>query len=94
MADISIPGTELEAAHAAMVRVVSFIDSERIPGDLDSMLGPGPLAGAARQFDSRWGDGRFQLKKQCTEIRKAIDQVLQGFGETDANSAAALEGGR
>lgn len=94
MVDIRIPGEELEAAHAAMGDVISFVDSERIPGDLESMLGPGLLADAARRFDSRWGDGRFQLKKQCTEIRKAIDQVLQGFGETDESSAAALAGGQ
>lgn len=94
MADISIPGEELAAAHAAMGDVITFIDSERIPGDLETMLGPGLLADAARSFDSRWDDGRFQLKKQCIEIRKAIDQVQQGFNDTDASSSAALEGGQ
>ncbi len=91
MPDIVIPGEQLEQTEQALTRTLDFIKSERIPGDLNRILGDGPLADAARNFDSRWADGREQLERQCTDVRKAIDQIMDGFGQTDTQSSESLQ---
>jgi len=93
MAEIVVPGEELEAASEALTRTLAFVDSERIPGDIDAILGGGSLSDAARRFDADWSDGRFQLRKQGKAINEAIEKIQRGFGDTDVNTANSLREG-
>ncbi|WP_326550666.1 hypothetical protein [Micromonospora sp. NBC_01813] len=95
MSQITVPGDELEEASQALARMLTFVesgrDSDRFGGDITEMFGPGRVADAARGFDRRWDDGRFQLTRQTKDIRDSIDQILEGFARVDQDSASALD---
>ncbi|AXI77404.1 hypothetical protein [Peterkaempfera bronchialis] len=91
MADIRIPGDELEQVSQALGFVLDHIDTGNSGVDLDRALGY-PLIHQGNHFESRWSDGRFQLNKQCTTIKKAVDDILTQFKDTDDQAAAHLDG--
>ncbi|MDP9792708.1 hypothetical protein J2S43_001220 [Catenuloplanes nepalensis] len=91
MAEIVVPGTALEEASAALSEMLTFVDSDRIPGDILTAFGSDAIGEAARDFDGRWGDGRFQLKRQGEDIRESIEQIRSGFQKIDDDAAASLE---
>lgn len=91
MAEINIPGDELEEVSRALAFVLEHIDISSARVDLGRAVGPG-LIGPAENFENRWGDGRFQLRREAEEIRSKIDQILETFKQVDDAAGAGLEG--
>ncbi|MEV0625826.1 hypothetical protein ACI2LC_11830 [Nonomuraea wenchangensis] len=91
MAEINIPGDELEEVSRALAFVLEHIDISSARVDLGRAVGPG-LIDQAENFENRWGDGRFQLRREAEEIRSQIDQILETFKQADDAAGASLEG--
>ncbi|WP_033341142.1 hypothetical protein [Catenuloplanes japonicus] len=91
MAEIVVPGAALEDASTALSEMLTFVDSDRIPGDIEAAFGSDVVGDAARDFDRRWGDGRFQLKRQGEDIRESIEQIRTAFQQIDEDAVASLE---
>lgn len=89
MADINIPGAELEEVSRSLGFVLDHIDTTASGIDIDQAVGY-PLAHPAEHFERRWRDGRAQLHRQCSDVKKAIDQILEQFGKTDDQAASNL----
>jgi hypothetical protein len=91
MADIKIPGSELEEVSRSLGFVLDNIDTDKSGIDLDRAVGY-PLVDQGDNFERRWEDGREQLHRQCDAIKKAVDQILEQFKDTDDKAVAHLEG--
>ncbi|QIQ06459.1 hypothetical protein [Streptomyces liangshanensis] len=89
MADIFIPGDELDDARQALSFVLDHIDIQANEFDFPAMFGPG-LRNAAQNFDDKWNDGRERLQKQVKEIKKAMDSIADEFAKTDNDAASNL----
>jgi hypothetical protein len=84
MADIYVPGDELQTANDQLGRVLALIDAGGRPADLATALGNSPdVLDAAQLFDDRWSDGRYQMSKEGTEISDKITECLDAFTSTD-----------
>ncbi|MEU1513333.1 hypothetical protein ABZ490_14445 [Streptomyces sp. NPDC005811] len=89
MANISIPKTALDEVSASLSFVIDHIDIGEVHIDFDRALGY-PLVDAARTFENRWSDGRFQIQREAKGIRDAVAKIVEQFTETDNNAAANL----
>ncbi len=93
MAEVRIPGDELESAATNMERVLELLGPTTKPPGLAEMLGEGTeVLRAARDFENRWDDGQVQLEQEAGDIQKALKQVLEAFTTADNQAADALEG--
>jgi hypothetical protein len=86
---VRVPGAELEELGALLSRVAQFVDDETKVNVLDEAVGP-PLQEPAQNFEDRWTDGRYQLRKQCEELAEIIKTILDTFADTDNKVAAPL----
>jgi len=93
MSVIDVPGGELERVHDLLRRTKELMDSASIRsmGAVVDTLGQRELEGAAREFEKRWGDGRYVLAKDLDGVRDAAKAVADAFWETDEQTVAALE---
>ncbi|MEU9605580.1 hypothetical protein [Streptomyces sp. NPDC048057] len=89
MAEIDMPGAEVESMGALLARVMELIET-RASGFDAVAVGP-PLAAAGREFDERWNDGRFQLKRECKALREGCEAIVKGFADADKEMASALK---
>ncbi|MET8001624.1 hypothetical protein [Nonomuraea glycinis] len=92
MSDIFVPGDALDEVSRSLTVVLDNIDTAAGGVDLNAVLGY-PLIDAANNFEGRWSDGRIQLKRQCEEIREAVDQIRTVMQDTDDKAAASLDNG-
>ncbi|SDT54736.1 hypothetical protein [Actinoplanes derwentensis] len=92
--DVNIPGDELREAREMLTFVHDFIDIGRNTFDFDAAFGRDELRGAAQNFEKRWDDGRFQVKRQVVGIRDAIGNILDSFEKTDRDAVQNLDDGR
>lgn len=92
MSDIFVPGDALDEVSRSLALVLDNIDTTAGGVDLNAVLGY-PLIDAANNFEGRWADGRTQLKRQCKEIRDAVDQIRTVMQDTDDKAAASLDKG-
>ncbi|MER5768558.1 hypothetical protein [Streptomyces sp. NPDC001985] len=88
MAEIEIPGDELERMARLLGRVMELVET-RASGFDAAAVGP-PLAASGGTFDERWNDGRFQLKRNCTSLKDACEAVVKGFTDADNEMASSL----
>jgi hypothetical protein len=95
MADINIPGDDIESARDNMQQVLSLFDNPVTAlGNIDEALGnDGLVTGAAKDFDKRWSDGRTQLKDEGKSIIDALTKVIDTFTDTDNQTAGQLTSG-
>lgn len=84
MADIVIPGEDLQDAADAMRRVLVNINLKRSSADFTRVVGP-PVRDAAENFEDRWDSGRKQLRQECDDILETIDMILESFAKIDNN---------
>ncbi|MGW3786521.1 hypothetical protein ACWD5Z_18205 [Micromonospora chokoriensis] len=93
MSVIDVPGTELMRVHDLLQRTRELMDSSpiRSMGPVVDTLGQRELEGAAREFEKRWGDGRYVVAKDLEGVRDAAKAVADAFRETDDQTAASLE---
>ncbi|MDX3854568.1 hypothetical protein [Streptomyces sp. AK02-01A] len=90
MADIFIPGSEMDEVRQSLGFVLDNIDIGNAKIDFGRALDY-PLEGAASHFEKKWGDGRTQLKKQASGIEEAIDNIMDSFNKTDNDAVSNLE---
>ncbi|MDX3053967.1 hypothetical protein PV394_02235 [Streptomyces sp. NE06-03E] len=91
--DVSIPGDELREAQDMLGVVHDLIDIGRNTFDFDAAFGRELSRGGARNFESRWEDGKFQLKRQIVGVKDAIGSIVDAFEKTDQDAAAHLDDG-
>lgn len=93
MTEINIPGDELQTASNNMQQVLQLFDnsSTSVP-NLEIALGISDtlVSKTAKNFDSRWNDGRSQLKDEGQKIIDAMNKIISTFTDTDNNLAANL----
>lgn len=92
MAEINVPGDEIDAAARNIQQVIDLFDSTStdVPS-LRQALGNDPkVTDAAENFKDRWDDGRTQLRDEGADIIDALKQVLQQFTDTDNQAADSL----
>ncbi|TQJ47349.1 hypothetical protein OHU34_36550 [Streptomyces sp. NBC_00080] len=89
MADIFIPGTELDEVRRSLGTVMDNIDTGNAGIDFERALGS-PLVDAARNFENRWVDGRTQVRREAKGIRDAAEDINDQFTQTDNDAAANL----
>jgi hypothetical protein len=91
VADIKIPGEELEKAHGDLEKVLTLLEAGGRPLDLDGALGgAADVLGAAQAFDDRWKDGRWVISQDGRELQKKVRQVLDAFQKTDDDLTADM----
>jgi hypothetical protein len=95
MADINIPGDDIESARDNMRRVLDLFDSSATSrSSLAEALGnDGLVLDAANDFDDRWSDGRTQLRDEGKAIIDALTKVIDTFTDTDGNVGDQLTSG-
>ncbi|MGY5032977.1 hypothetical protein ACWC9U_19200 [Streptomyces sp. 900116325] len=92
--DVNIPVSELRQVQQMLSFVHDSIDIDRNTFNFETAFGPELARGAAQNFEDRWNDGKFRLKKQVGEIKDAIDNILETMAKTDQDAAAQLGGGQ
>ncbi|MFE3093031.1 hypothetical protein ACFXG1_04310 [Streptomyces sp. NPDC059248] len=90
MAEIDMPGAEVERMAQLIGRVMELVDTRSAGFDAVA-VGP-PLAAAGRDFDDAWSDGRFQLKRECKGLKEGCEAIVKGFADADREMAATLKG--
>jgi hypothetical protein len=95
VADINIPGDQIESARDNMRQVMNLLDSSTTSlSNIDQALGNDKVTtDAAQNFDDRWSDGRTQLKDEGNNIADSLDKVIQAFTDTDNQTGGELTGG-
>ena len=89
--DVYIPGDELTELSSLLGGVLNLIDTDRGAVATPEVVG-WPMTRAAANFDDKWGDGRYQLRKESKALKEAADQILQAFGDADNQAADSLSG--
>lgn len=92
MADIFIPGDELDEARRALGFVQDHIDLGQGTFDFDRAFGR-DLSGSAANFERKWKDGKGELIKQLEQIKGAMDSIMDSFQKTDQDAASRLSSG-
>jgi hypothetical protein len=91
--EISIPGDELDTASSNLQQVLQlFGDSTTSTENLEAALGASDtlVLGTAKNFESRWGTGRSQIKEDGQNLINAIKKINSTFTDTDNNLANNL----
>ncbi|MEU5976850.1 hypothetical protein [Streptomyces sp. NPDC047315] len=91
MAEIDMPGTEVQSMGELLGRVMDLIETRSAGFDAVA-VGP-PLAAAGSNFDDRWNDGRFQLKRECKTLKDGCEAIVKAFADADKEMASALKEG-
>ena len=93
MTEINIPGDELDTASSNLQNVLQlFGDSTTSTENLEAALGAADtlVSGTAKDFESKWGTGRSQIKEDGQNLINAINKINSTFTETDNNLANNL----
>ncbi|MEV7289129.1 hypothetical protein AB0O01_32050 [Streptomyces sp. NPDC093252] len=88
MAEIFVPGEEVERVGALLARVMGLIDTQN--SGFDARAVGAPMVNAGLEFDRSWDDGRVRLKKNCTALKDACDVVLKSFRDLDTDMGNQL----
>ncbi len=95
MADIQIPGDDIESARDNMRQVMDLFDSSNTTqANIAAATGNDKLVtDAAHHFDKRWKDGHTQLKDEGQAIIDALTKVIDTFTDTDNQIGDQLTAG-
>jgi hypothetical protein len=95
MSNIFIPGDDIESARDNMRQVLSLFDSEATSASqiAQALGGDKNITQAGHHFDSRWSDGRTQLKNEGKSIIDALTKVIDTFTDTDNQMGSQLTSG-
>lgn len=92
MADVFIPGDDLEQASQSLGTIQDNIDIGTGNFNFDLAFGSrGRMRQAAGNFERAWKDGRTQLKDQIGQIKKGMDQIVDAVTQTDQGLGDSLE---
>ncbi|MEV4426213.1 hypothetical protein ACN9M0_31210 [Streptomyces sp. R-07] len=90
MAEIDMPGDEVERLGALLRRVVELIDTKP-SGFTAEDVGP-PLARSGGNFDDEWNDGRTQVKRNTKDLTNACEAIVKAFDDFDRQMGDSLKG--
>ncbi|MFJ2770615.1 hypothetical protein [Streptomyces sp. NPDC087300] len=91
MAEIEMPGDEVERLGALLRQVMDLIDTKPT-GFSAADVGP-PLESSGTNFDDEWKDGRVQVKRNSKELRDACESIVKAFADFDDQMGASLKEG-
>ncbi|MFJ2022323.1 hypothetical protein ACIODW_00740 [Streptomyces sp. NPDC087897] len=91
MAEIEMPGDEVQRLGELLGRVVELIDT-RPSGYNPADVGP-PLVRPGSDFDDAWKDGRVQVKRNSKDLKDGCDAIVKAFAEFDAQMGSSLKEG-
>ncbi|MEU9317363.1 hypothetical protein [Streptomyces sp. NPDC048295] len=91
MAEIEMPGDEVQRLGELLGRVVDLIDT-RPSGYNPADVGP-PLVRPGTNFDDAWKDGRVQVKRNSKDLKEGCDAIVKAFAEFDTKMGSALKKG-
>ncbi|MEU6357820.1 hypothetical protein ABZ896_52480 [Streptomyces sp. NPDC047072] len=90
MTQINMPGEEVERLGVLLRRVIELIDTQASgfsPADVGL-----PLVRSGGEFDDRWNDGRFQLKRDSKDLKDACEAIVKAFADADQEMGRSLRG--
>ncbi|MFD8013578.1 hypothetical protein [Streptomyces sp. NPDC058955] len=90
MAEIEMPGDEVERLGGLLRRVVELIDT-RPSGFTAEDVGP-PLVRPGSNFDEQWNDGRTQVKRNTKDLQDACEAIVKAFDDFDRQMGESLKG--
>ncbi|MFL9680705.1 MULTISPECIES: hypothetical protein [Streptomyces] len=90
MAEIDMPGDEVERLGGLLRRVVELIDTKP-SGFTTEDVGP-PLARSGGNFDDEWKDGRAQVKRNTKDLTDACEAIVKAFDDFDRQMGDSLKG--
>ncbi|MFG3296860.1 hypothetical protein ACGF3G_49840 [Streptomyces sp. NPDC048179] len=89
MAEIEMPGDEVERLGQLLGRVMDLIETK--PTGFNASDVGRPLVDAGSNFDKKWDDGRTQLKRNSKDLKDACEAIVKAFKDADDQQAAALD---
>ena len=102
MADIEIPGEELEHLASLLPKIKDVLgsadDADNVRRGLfsyegdDVGVGDEQLVAAIANFHGRWSDGHYQLGKELKSLQDAAQNVLDLFKQTDQDLTDSAHG--
>ncbi|MGW2180227.1 hypothetical protein ACWCXX_19365 [Streptomyces sp. NPDC001732] len=91
MAEIEMPGDEVERLGELLRRVMDLIDTG--PTGFNAQdVGP-PLVRSGTDFDDEWKDGRVQVKRNSKDLKDACEAIVKAFDDFDRQMGASLKDG-
>ncbi|MFJ1882428.1 MULTISPECIES: hypothetical protein [unclassified Streptomyces] len=91
MAEIEMPGDEVQRLGELLGRVMDLIDTRPSGYDPED-VGP-PLVRPGTNFDDAWKDGRVQLKRNSKDLKDACAAIVKAFEEFDTKMGSSLKEG-
>ncbi|MEU6196710.1 hypothetical protein [Streptomyces sp. NPDC047061] len=89
MAEIDMPGDEVERLGTLLRRVTELIETRSTGFDADAV--GRPLVDAGSHFDKKWGDGRTQLKRNSKDLQDACEAIVKAFADADEQMGSQLQ---
>ncbi|MFE6495945.1 hypothetical protein [Streptomyces sp. NPDC057748] len=89
MAEIEMPGDEVQRLGELLGRVMDLIDT-RPSGYAPEDVGP-PLVRPGTDFDEQWKDGRVQVKRNSKDLKDACEAIVKAFDEFDTKMGSSLK---
>ncbi|UIX31052.1 hypothetical protein [Streptomyces sp. GQFP] len=91
MAEIDMPGDEVARVRDLLGRVMELVET-KASGFNAADVGP-PLERSGDNFDKKWNDGRFQLKRNGKVLRDACEAIVKAFEDADRDMGQQLKEG-
>ena len=102
MADIEIPGDELEQLVSLLPKIKDVLGAADSADSImkglftlnDDAVGVGDrnLGASIAHFHSRWSDGHYQVGKEIKSLTDAAQNVLDLFQQTDQDLTDSIHG--
>ncbi|MEL5955760.1 hypothetical protein AADR41_13485 [Streptomyces sp. CLV115] len=89
MAEIEMPGDEVQRLGELLGRVVDLIDTRPSGYDPED-VGP-PLVRPGTNFDDAWKDGRVQVKRNSKDLKDGCAAIVKAFAEFDTEMGSSLK---
>ncbi|MGX1703111.1 hypothetical protein [Microbacterium sp. NPDC055357] len=96
MPDIYLNMQELDEVVANLdASIAEFDEATTVSGGIQEAIGRpdgrGSLRGRAADFENDWNNTRDDLKENLDQIRKHLQDVIDGWRNWDAEAAAAMQ---
>ncbi|MFF3786198.1 hypothetical protein [Streptomyces sp. NPDC001933] len=89
MAEIEMPGDEVQRLGELLGRVMDLIDTRPSGYDPED-VGP-PLVRPGTNFDEQWKDGRVQVKRNSKDLKDACEAIVKAFADFDTKMGSSLK---
>ncbi|MGW1024041.1 hypothetical protein ACWD4J_10015 [Streptomyces sp. NPDC002577] len=90
MAEIEMPGDEVERLGTLLGRVVQLVETK--PTGFNANDVGAPMVRSGSHFDDKWKDGRTQLKRNSKDLKDACEAIVKAFADADTQMGQSLDG--